>query len=496
MRKGSDLIGKLIVAYETGERIERVEDLIFDQSGNRVLGFLVDEGGWTRRARVLPLREVQSIGVDAIVVPSKRSIVSADRVSEMKDVLQRNKALRKTKLMTTDGREIGTLEDLFFDDKTGVIEGYEVSGGLFAEKDSGRGFIPAPETLRVGENIAFVPPETVDMILEQAGRAPGVAPADRPRVEGAKEGAGEGLRDVTDRSPDRLRDAVSLAEQKEFVIGKRVDQDVVAPDGTLLVVNGEQVTLLAAKEAERQGVLDTLFRAAGGKSTASRGRTEETVDRSPALAREEPRPEAPTGEFMVEPAEQTSGETVPQGEIGRQETPYGAPPAGAVEQAKGHKVQRGVRTTEGVIIAAPGQIVTDRVVERARTYHKERELMDAVGLTPGGTAYAGPGGFITEAGERLRGGAIEAKESLGNLWERVKDKVDEMRERTAHESEEQRVKRALGRPVNRTILDREDNVLLNVGELITHQAVDRARRAGVLDILLSSVDYREPELRT
>src|SRR4051794_29392220 len=137
MRKGSDLIGKLIVAYETGERIERVEDLIFDQSGNRVLGFLVDEGGWTRRARVLPLREVQSIGVDAIVVPSKRSIVSADRVSEMKDVLQRNKALRKTKLMTTDGREIGTLEDLFFDDKTGVIEGYEVSGGLFAEKDSG-----------------------------------------------------------------------------------------------------------------------------------------------------------------------------------------------------------------------------------------------------------------------------------------------------------------------------------------------------------------------
>jgi len=107
MRKGSDLIGKLIVAYETGERIERVEDLIFDQSGNRVLGFLVDEGGWTRRARVLPLREVQSIGVDAIVVPSKRSIVNADRVSDMKDVLQRNKALRKTKLMTTDGRELG-----------------------------------------------------------------------------------------------------------------------------------------------------------------------------------------------------------------------------------------------------------------------------------------------------------------------------------------------------------------------------------------------------
>jgi uncharacterized protein YrrD len=496
MRKGSDLIGKLIVAYETGERIERVEDLIFDQSGNRVLGFVVDEGGWARKARVLPLREVQSIGVDAIVVPSKRSIVSVDQVPEMKEVLQRNKALRKTKLMTTDGREIGTLEDLYFDDKTGAIEGYEVSGGLFAEKDSGRGFIPAPETLRVGENIAFVPPETVDIMLDHAVRPPASATADHPILERDKEGAGERLRNVTDRSPDLVRSSVSLAEQKEFVVGKRVNQDVVAPDGTLLVVRGEQVTLLAAKEAERQGVLDTLVRAADGKATESRDRTEATVDDFPLLTPEEPRPDTPPREFKVEPMEETAGETLHQGEIGWQERSYGTPSTAEVEHAKGYRVQRGIKTVEGVVIAAPGQIVTDRVVERARTYHKERELMDAVGLSIGGAAHSGPGNFFTEAGERLREGAIEAKESLGNLWERVKDRVDEMRERTAHESEEQRVKRALGRPVNRTVLDQQDNVLLSAGELITHQAVDRARRAGVLDILLSSVDSQESELRT
>jgi len=52
----------------------------------------------------------------------------------------------------------------------------------------------------------------------------------------------------------------------------------------------------------------------------------------------------------------------------------------------------------------------------------------------------------------------------------------------------------LGRPVTRVILDPEDNVILNVGELITHRAVRQAEESGVLNILLSSVYTKEPEI--
>jgi hypothetical protein len=71
------------------------------------------------------------------------------------------------------------------------------------------------------------------------------------------------------------------------------------------------------------------------------------------------------------------------------------------------------------------------------------------------------------------------------------------------DDESDRIKRALGRPVTRVILDSQDNVILNTGEVITNQAVRRARSAGVLDILLDSVyegdapisaeDLRAPE---
>ena len=68
-----------------------------------------------------------------------------------------------------------------------------------------------------------------------------------------------------------------------------------------------------------------------------------------------------------------------------------------------------------------------------------------------------------------------------------------MQERSARTLEEQRIKGALGRPVTRVILDQNDEVILNVGELVTHQALEAARSAGVLDVLLGSVYTQSPQ---
>jgi uncharacterized protein YrrD len=126
MRKGSDLIGKPIIAFDSGERLENIEDLLFDQNSNQLLGFLVDEGGWFSTARVLPLENVQSIGQDAIIVPSKNTIVNATQVPAINRILERNNVLKGTRIMTTDGRDLGTMADLYFDERTGQVEGYEV----------------------------------------------------------------------------------------------------------------------------------------------------------------------------------------------------------------------------------------------------------------------------------------------------------------------------------------------------------------------------------
>ena len=50
----------------------------------------------------------------------------------------------------------------------------------------------------------------------------------------------------------------------------------------------------------------------------------------------------------------------------------------------------------------------------------------------------------------------------------------------------------MGRPVNRVVLDKQDNIILNIGEIITHKAVEQARTSNVLRILLGSVSTETP----
>ena len=437
MRKGSDVIGKPVVAFDSGEQLHRVQDLLFDQENNQLLGFLVDEGGWFSTARVVPLQNIQSIGVDAVIIPARNTVLNADQVPQIKRVLERNNALKGTKIMTTDGRNLGTLIDLYFDETSGVIEGYEVSGGLFADAYTGRSFVPAPQTVKIGQDVAFVPPDGATMMEEQVGG-----------IKAAVQSAGDTLQSATDQATAAVRNAaVDPAEQRAYVLDKTVDRDVTAPSGVLLVSQGQRVTSLAVDEAERQGVLHELYVATGGSLTAG-----------------------------------------VRGAVG------GAVAGNTLEQAKGRRVQQTVRTDGGVVIAAVGQIVTDPVIERARTYNREQELLAAVGLSSGDAARAQTGAALSSAGEKLDQAAQQTREGASNLWDRVKEKVSDLQERDSAQAEETRIKHALGRPVNRVILDRQDQVILNVGELITNQAVTDARQSGVLDILLSSVYDKAPEL--
>ena len=140
-------------------------------------------------------------------------------------------------------------------------------------------------------------------------------------------------------------------------------------------------------------------------------------------------------------------------------------------------------THEGSVVAVEGQIVTPRVIARAKTHHQEQALLEAVGLTTG-EALRTTG---SDVGQQVKDGAK-------GLWDQVKETATNMQEHGSQVVEDRRIKGALGRPVTRVILDRNDEVILNVGELITHQAIAIARQADVLEILLDSVYTVTPNL--
>ena len=122
MRKGKDANGLLVITRDTGKKVGKVEDLVLDAQGSRVLGILVDEAGWFREAKVVPWPSFRAIGLDVVIIDEEASAKKASDVPEMSEVLEGGNVLVGVRVTTTDGRELGKIEDFYFDPQTGRRE--------------------------------------------------------------------------------------------------------------------------------------------------------------------------------------------------------------------------------------------------------------------------------------------------------------------------------------------------------------------------------------
>ena len=530
MQKGKEVIGRKVVTLDGGERVDSVRDLIFDEQGNRVLALLVDEGGWFHAAKVIPFSSVRSIGEDAVMIASADDVVSARDDSTISAAMESKSGLAGLNLLTSDGKELGRIADVFFDETSGQVVGYEATGGLFSDLSSGRTFVPAPESVTIGAEAAIVPPSVALAMEEQeAGGIQGAFSSVAESVKGAAGNVAESVKETAGNIAQATKE-----RQKEFVVGKTAGRDVVSSgqDGAAAVTvarQGETITAEQAEQAETLGLLGSLTAAAGGgMAQETYGSARESVQgglENMATATKERQKEFVVGKTAgsdVSAADGSpivmKGQTITAVHAGTAEdkgalgslvaAAAGGSVQGGMQNARetivvrsqpapvsliGRRVQRDVYGPNRSFLAAQGQIVTETLLERARTLGKEQELESAVGVI-GTTGGAAVGSTVATASDKLAAGAQNVKEGASGLLDRAKGWISETRDKASDDMEERRIEGAIGRPVNRVVLDPQDNIILNIGEIITHKAVDQARSSDVLGILLSSVSTETPSI--
>ncbi len=74
-------------------------------------------------------------------------------------------------------------------------------------------------------------------------------------------------------------------------------------------------------------------------------------------------------------------------------------------------------------------------------------------------------------------------------WEQIRERLSQALQNNMQTQQERRIQAVLGHPALRTIADRDGRAIVEVGELIVPQAVERAKRAGKLECLLGAA-YR------
>jgi uncharacterized protein YrrD len=179
--KASEVLGRAVVIREGGQKSGKVKDLVVDPTGHQVLGFVLAEGV-LKKTQVARWAGLQTIGEDNVIFNATTDVVKLNAAPEMKAVLDSKLKFKNRKLQTTSGKDLGQIEDLQFDERTGAVLGYELSGGIF----SGHHFLPTPPAMEVGKDIVFVAPEVEATI--QKGKAP---QSKAPQSKGPQSKAGK-----------------------------------------------------------------------------------------------------------------------------------------------------------------------------------------------------------------------------------------------------------------------------------------------------------------
>jgi hypothetical protein len=146
-----------------------------------------------------------------------------------------------------------------------------------------------------------------------------------------------------------------------------------------------------------------------------------------------------------------------------------------------------VRDKDGNALLLVGDTITQETVDAAKAAGRMPQLVMAAGSGP---AQNSLGSFGEQAAQSLRDIPNEARTLWNQLTGGYNNRVDMADTRAV----DRRVKDALGRPVTRVILDGNDNIILNTGDIVTNHAIQAARQAGVLDILIDSIYTARPKL--
>jgi len=350
MRKGSSVLGKDVLSLATGQKLHTIKDVVINEENDDIVALVLQEGGLLSSSLVVPVDRITSFGKDAVVVPDADAVGRVSDFPEIQPLVERRGRITGRKVFTESGEDHGTIKDMYFDERSGRVVGFEVSGGIAADLAGGTSFVSVDQIVRTGPDIVYIQPEAVTAMEAQEGG-----------LKGAISSAGEKV----GKAGESLK-ATAEQQQEQAVVGRRAQAEITDENGTIVVARGQRITREHVEGARASGNLPVLLQSA----------------------------------------------------------------------------------------PAPAPIDGDQAKDTAQA----------------------------------------AGDKAGSLWDSFTRKLGEMTDATGKRMDDGQTKRrlqeiedAVGRPVTKVILDRQDNVVLNLGDIITHEAVQKAYDAGALDSLLASV---------
>lgn len=134
----SDLLDLPIISLSTGKSICTIKSVLIDLTQNKVFAFSCKEGIIKKYIQIIPYRSMLNLNYNEVIVFDKRVIEKMPvNTLKIKKIADHENILRKF-LIDSNGELIGTVTDIYFDEKNGNVLSYEFSEGYLDDFINGR----------------------------------------------------------------------------------------------------------------------------------------------------------------------------------------------------------------------------------------------------------------------------------------------------------------------------------------------------------------------
>lgn len=168
LNKYSSVLGLPVITANTGLKVGSLKDVVFRRDNKAVIAYIIEKGVHPLKGDVILRRDVLSLGNDALIIENMDCMLEYKKFKKSFEMRERVE-LRGLKIYTQSGEDIGIVQDVLFDYRTGKVEGVQVSDGLLQDIFEGRSILPFLGKIKIGNDNILVDNEAVEEMINANG---------------------------------------------------------------------------------------------------------------------------------------------------------------------------------------------------------------------------------------------------------------------------------------------------------------------------------------
>ncbi|MBC8104731.1 MAG: PRC-barrel domain-containing protein [Cytophagales bacterium] len=171
MRTLGELSGLAVVGEGSGNKLGRIDDLLFESGTGEITAFLVHPGGLFHKAQLLPRLAVRALGTDALLVEQGHVLEDVTSEPALPGSLSA-KSLDGRPILDDTGKYLGKASDVLVAEDTLTVTAVQYSTGVIASVLHGRPTVPFSVIKAIGADSIVVPVSAAEASNAAAAATP------------------------------------------------------------------------------------------------------------------------------------------------------------------------------------------------------------------------------------------------------------------------------------------------------------------------------------